>query len=195
MMFESCRPNPNKLPFSQPYMLHIVNLAIPNLIAIINNSHLTWILIQLKKLNDFYLQIKVIVFTRVFVSCSLVRYIFKLSDILARKYGMLNENFGDPISQVLYDFLLSFVKAEWFTKELKWIELSFINRFPLIINYNLLTFLLFYTKGRKKCPTTIKEDVSCELLNTFVCTNVSSMNSNDVSHSWWDRQIFKFLSK
>ena len=97
-----------------------------------------------------------------------------------------------PIPALCDDPLLSLLETEPLSKESKRLEIEWLF---LVCSCSLDFQFFLYTLWWKKCPTRVEEDVTCELLGSLVLPNIGSMDSDDVSDSLNDGEVFEFLSE
>ena len=104
-------------------------------------------------------------------------------ELVAENNVLIKDSIG-PFPKRSKDFHLTVLKRKLFTEKH---ERSKFNIF--------FFFWLVCWCRRKNGPWTIEKNVGRKLLVTFELRYTSSMNSNDVSDSLWDWQIFKLIGE
>lgn len=111
MMLETSRSDSDKLTLPQPSVFHVKDLAKPNLLTFVNDSNFARIVINFEELHHLDLEVKIVKLASLFLPANFLNF-GKGSDILAGKDLMLGEVSGDPVSELLNDFLLCFLKSK-----------------------------------------------------------------------------------
>lgn len=146
VMLKCCRSDSYNLSLSHPAELHILNLAVPNLVWAINDSDFARIVIKSDQLYHLNEEIKVIIFSGFGILCAFLRNFCKRSDILGGNDMMLCKWFLNPISIRLNQFFLARFKAKLATEELERLELSLGTSQLLLIWLLFIVCFLFFFK-------------------------------------------------
>jgi len=112
---QSRSSNPNVLTFSQPAVLQVVHLGMPNLSTVVNDSHFRLIGVDLEKLNHFDLQVKIVEFAIFFSAYS--RDVTETSNELVGKNGLAGEVSSGPLSQASDQLVLMSLHLDRFAEE------------------------------------------------------------------------------
>jgi len=169
---------------------------VPELVAIIQESHFAAVLVRFKQLNHFRLQVKVEELALVLSRASFLRHVNQLGEVFVGQHPVLGEVSSSPLSNLPDLLHLRSIEAEPSPEETHRVEL-----FGLLIRPDFLHSLALLVDGlgrrtavdlgRKHGPTTVEAHVHRDLLLAVVGAYLGSVHSYDISNSLADRQVLK----
>jgi hypothetical protein len=177
-------PNVESLP-QEPELLAL-DLTVPDFTAIVNHSHLLHKVVDLEKLNDFALQVKVWV---VFLLLSLIVFeilwctfgwnVAESVQILRRQHRLLLEIIACPLPERFDRLVLSPISHEFPPKEGPRLEL-FLGRHREVL-------------WVEDSPAAVEAHVCDQLLVSFVRVDVGTMDADDLAASLADGKVVELL--
>lgn len=105
MVLKSSSSDPDKLTLAEIAVFLIQNLAEPELIAIVDDSNLAGVVIDLEELSDLDLEIELVELP-VFAPSAEFGNIFKFCDIFLAQNSVFSKGLSDPITVLGNQFLL-----------------------------------------------------------------------------------------
>lgn len=184
MMQQRTASNSHVKSFLEEPELVKVDLQVPDIAAVVDESHFTHKVIDLEKLHNLALQVEVVI-VRLLLPVFLFshdrprRDVTEVVQVLGGEHALLFEAFTAPLPERFDCFVVLFLHLEALAEE--------ESRDELLLRREA-------SRGEHG-PTAVVAHVQAELDVTLVCVHKSAVDANDLSAALNDRQVVELLGE